>query len=250
MMLGIIQARVSSSRLPGKVLKPILGTPMLARQIERVKRAKSLDRLIVATSTDATDDAVAALAADAGVGCWRGSLTDVLDRFVGTARAHGARDVVRLTGDCPLADPDVIDDVTRTYRASGADYTSNVNPPTFPDGLDVEVMRMAALERAWREAQKPSEREHVTLYIRQNPDKFRLTNHAAPQDLSALRWTVDHPEDFAFVTEVYATLYPRRPDFRMHDILELLAQRPELCQGNMHLARNERLQTSLHKQQG
>jgi spore coat polysaccharide biosynthesis protein SpsF len=250
MMLGIIQARVSSSRLPGKVLKPILGKPMLTRQIERLKRAKSLDRLVVATSADATDDAVAALAADAGVGCWRGSLNDVLDRFVGTARAHGARDVVRLTGDCPLADPDVIDDVTRTYRASGADYTSNTNPPTFPDGLDVEVMRMAALERAWLEAQKPSEREHVTLYIHQSPDKFRLTNHAAPKDLSALRWTVDHLEDLAFVTEVYATLYPRHPDFRMHDILELLAQRPELRQGNMHIARDERLKTWLQKVQG
>src|SRR5262245_53776967 len=143
MMLGIVQARVSSTRLPGKVLKPILGATMLARQMERLQRSQAMDRLIVATSTDASDDAIEALCRASEVPCWRGSLDDVLDRFHGAARAHNATDVVRLTGDCPLADPLVIDAVVRLYRSSGVDYASNTIVPTFPDGLDVEVMSIA-----------------------------------------------------------------------------------------------------------
>ena len=249
MMVGILQARASSSRLPGKVLKPILGQPMLARQIERVRRAKSLDALVLATSTGAEDDAVAAVGEAHGNACFRGSLDDVLDRFVGAARAHGARHVVRLTGDCPLADPAVIDAVVATYRAAGVDYASNTNPPTFPDGLDVEVVGIGALERAWREARRAAEREHVTLYIHQNPALFRLANHASARDLSAMRWTVDTAEDFAFVTAVFEALYPTNPAFSMADVLALLAQRPDLAAGNAHIARNAGLVTSLQKEQ-
>ncbi len=249
MMLGIIQARTSSSRLPGKVLLPLLGKAMLSRQIERLKRARAIDRLIVATSEDATDDAVAMLAEGAGIGCWRGSLDDVLDRFAGAARANAAQHVVRLTGDCPLADPEVVDAVIATYHRSGADYASNVNPPTYPDGLDVEVMSRAALERAWVEAQRPSEREHVTLYIHQHPELFKLVNHPAPRDLSALRWTVDNEEDFSFVTEVYGALLPQKPNFGMNDILELLFRQPDLILGNAHIERNEGLMASFRKEQ-
>ena len=245
MMLGIVQARASSTRLPNKVLMPILGASMLARQLERLKRCKRIDKLVVATSTDASDDAVETQARLAGVDAWRGSLDDVLDRFVDAARAHGAAHVVRLTGDCPLADPAVIDATIALYRQSGADYASNTNPPTFPDGLDVEVTSMAVLERAWREATKPSEREHVTLYIHQNPDKFRLANHASARDLSHLRWTVDKSEDFTFVSAVYAALYPGKPDFDTQDILDLLEQEPSLGRQNAHIARNEGLAASL-----
>jgi spore coat polysaccharide biosynthesis protein SpsF len=246
-IVGILQARVSSSRLPGKVLRPILGRPMLELQIERLRRARSLDKIVLATSIATEDDAIASLANEMGIGCWRGSLHDVLDRFIGAARAYHAAEVVRLTGDCPLADPEVIDAVVATYNKSNADYASNVNPPTFPDGLDVEVMSAAVLERAWREAKKPSEREHVTLYIHQRCDEFRIANYTAPCDLSALRWTVDHIEDFAFVTEVYEALYRQKPEFTSADILALLTRRPELARGNAHILRNEGLARSLGK---
>lgn len=250
MMLGIIQARMSSRRFPGKVLRPLLGVPMLARQIERLQRSRTLDRLVVATSTDASDDGVAEIAAATGVACHRGSLDDVLDRFVGAARAFDATAVVRLTGDCPLADPDVIDAVVRLYHDSGADYASNTNPPTYPDGLDVEVMRMDVLEQAARDASKPSEREHVTLHIHQQPDRFRLVNLASPSDLSALRWTVDTPADFDFVSAIYAMLHPTKPDFRMADILALLQRHPDLTLGMADHERNEGLAHSLRQEQG
>lgn len=250
MMLGIIQARVSSSRLPGKVLKPILGKPMLAHQIERVLRANSLERLVLATSTETLDDPLVALASAAGIPCWRGSLEDVLDRFVGAGRAYGATHVVRLTGDCPLADPELIDAVVAHYRASGGDYASNTSPPTFPDGLDVEVMSMAALERAWREATLPSEREHVTRYIYERPAQFRLVNYAGIKDLSQFRWTVDNPEDFAVVTALYEALYPVNPNFTTLDILATIARRPELVRANAHIIRNEGLVWSLQKDRG
>lgn len=250
MMVGIVQARFSSSRLPGKVLAPILGQPMLARQIERVRRARRIDRLVVATSDDTTDDPVADLANDLEVPCFRGSLDDVLDRFIGAARAYAASDVVRLTGDCPLADPKLIDAVIATYRGSGADYASNTNPPTYPDGLDVEVVSMAALERAWRQSTTLSEREHVTLHIHQRPTEFRLVNHAGQGDLSSLRWTVDAPEDLAFVRAVYEALYRTKRDFGTADILALLARQPDLGRGNSHIGRNEGLAKSLAAEKG
>lgn len=245
MMLAVIQARASSSRLPGKVLKPILGRPMLARQIERLQRCTRIDRLIVATSTDSSDDAVEAVALAVGVDVWRGSLDDVLERFLGAARAYGAADVVRLTGDCPLTDPEVVDAVIELYRSAAVDYASNVAPPTYPDGLDVEVVSLAALERADREATRKPHREHVTLYIREHGDQFRLANLAAEHDLSHLRWTVDNPEDFEFVEAVYRDLYPHNPAFSTADILALFERHPELGHGNAHIARNEGLKASL-----
>lgn len=245
MILGVIQARVSSKRLPGKVLAPILGEPMLARQVERVLRSEALDKVVVATSTDRSDDPLTAVCESAGVGCFRGPLDDVLDRFHGVAMAYRADQVVRLTGDCPFADPDVIDEVVRLHLAGGYDYTCNVCPPTFPDGLDVEVMTAGALETAWREADRTSLREHVTLLVREAPERFRIGNLIHDPDLSALRWTVDELEDFAFVSAVFEELYPLKPAFRMGDILALLERHPELSDINQGIARDEGLATSL-----
>src|SRR5215831_8692767 len=175
MILGILQARASSRRLPGKVLKPILGRPMLERQIERVRRSRRMDRLTVATSTDASDDAIAALCQALTVDCFRGSLEDVLDRFYQAARQYAPRAVVRLTGDCPLTDPRVIDELIETHCREGYDYTANVLPPRqIPDGLDVEVIAMSCLETTWREAKLPSEREHVTPFIYNHRERFRF----------------------------------------------------------------------------
>ncbi len=244
-LVAILQARCSSRRLPGKVLKPILGQPMLLRQIERLRHSRHLDRLVVATSDDPSDDALAATCMAMGIECYRGSLNDVLDRFHAAAMAFGASDVVRLTGDCPLADPAVIDHVIERYRESGVDYASNALVPSYPDGLDVEVFRLGALEAAWREARLPSEREHVTPFLYNHPERFRILKVVAEKDFSAMRWTVDNPEDFALVSAVYEALYPLKPDFAMADIIELLQQRPELARINEHIERNAGLERSL-----
>ncbi len=238
-VLAILQARVSSSRLPRKVLAPILGTAMLARQIERVKRCDTIDRLVVATSDDPSDDALASLCAEIGVSCFRGSLNDVLQRFLGASESFGPADtVVRLTGDCPLADPAVIDRVIRDHLASGSDYTTNAIESTWPDGLDVEVMRREALAAAASEAMLPSEREHVTPFIYNNAKRFRIGHVKNDEDLSHLRWTVDEPADLAFVTAIYAALYPENPAFNSSDILALLEQRPDLAAINGSFERN------------
>ncbi len=245
MILGILQARASSRRLPGKVLKPILGRPMLERQIERLRRAKRMDELVVATSTDASDDAIAALCQALAVDCFRGSLEDVLDRFYQAARRYAPRAVVRLTGDCPLADPQVIDQLIDMHLAGGFDYTSNVVKRSYPDGLDAEVTEFHCLETAWREATLPSEREHVTPFIRGQGKRYRFGDLMQPQDLSSQRWVVDDPEDFVFITAIYEALYPENPTFTTTDILALLERRPDIAALMGHSPTNEGYQRSL-----
>ena len=246
-ILTILQARTSSSRLPGKVLLPLLGKPMLARQLERVRRARHIGRLVVATSTDGADDAVERLCREEGVECHRGSLDDVLDRFYQAALPRKPEVVVRLTGDCPLADPAVIDAVIDFFLAGGYDYASNAVEPTFPDGLDVEVFRFECLETAWREARLPSQREHVTLFIHGQPERFRVGSLRRAENLGHLRWTVDEPADFDFVKRVYEALYPLNPGFATADVLALLASHPELAGINTGITRNEGLQRSLER---
>lgn len=247
MILGILQARTSSSRLPGKVLRPILGKPMLERQIERLARCHEIDRLIVATSEDRSDDAIAQLCQQLGVDCYRGSLDDVLDRFYQAASLYQPEHVVRLTGDCPLADPMLIDELIRFHLAEQSDYSSNCHEPSLPDGLDAEIMRMTALALAWQEARLASEREHVTPFIRKHPKRFRIRLWRNSVDLSHHRWTVDKAEDFDFVCAVYEALYPGNPAFGMQDVLDLLAQRPELAIINAGFRRNEGCEKSLAK---
>lgn len=238
-MLTLLQARTSSSRLPGKVLRPLLGVPMILRQIERVRRASRVDRLVLVTSSDPSDDALAGVCADQGVDCYRGSLNDVLDRFYQAASHYGAANLVRLTGDCPLTDPVVIDETIDAFLQGGYDYLSNALHPSFPDGLDVEVCRFETLATAWREAILPSQREHVMPFIYQHPERFRIGHHRYEQDLSHLRWTVDEPADFAFVEAVYERLYPVKPDFGMRQVLALLEQEPQLLDLNRRIPRNE-----------
>jgi len=246
MILGILQARASSRRLPGKVLKPILGRPMLERQIERLRRSRRMDRLVVATSTDASDDAIAALCKTLTVDCFRGSLDDVLDRFYQAARQYAPRAVVRLTGDCPLADPSVIDELIETHCREGYDYTANILPPRqIPDGLDVEVIAMSCLETTWHEAKLPSEREHVTPFIYNHRERFRFEWQRLATDLSRLRWVVDEPEDFEFVSAIYEALYPVNPTFSTADVLALLERRPDIATMMGNVPTNEGYQRSL-----
>lgn len=245
MILAILQARVSSSRLPGKVLKPILGKPMLIRQIERVRRARLIDRLLVATSHDASDDPIEKLCRENGITCFRGKLDDVLDRFYQAAKPLTPDHVVRLTGDCPLIDPYLIDQVITFHLQEEFDYTSNTVEPTFPDGLDVEVFRFSCLQQTWEKAKLPSQREHVTLFMYRHPERFRIGSFKKDTDLSSLRWTVDELLDFELMTQVYEALYPSDPEFTTEDILAFLGKNAWLKGMNTAYQRNAGLQKSL-----
>ena len=222
MILAVLQARMSSTRLPGKVMKPLLGEPMILRQIERLGRAGRVDRLVVATSDDATDDPLAARLRDEGVDVHRGPLNDVLARFAGAVRAFGpAAHVVRLTADCPLTDWRVIDACIDFHLDGKFDYTANDLERTFPHGLDVEVMTTAALGIAAREASAGEEREHVTPFLYRRPERFRLGSLTQAVDQSAERWTVDTQADFDFVKRVYEKLYPTNAAFTTEDVMAL-----------------------------
>jgi len=216
-VLAILQARMSSTRLPGKVLRPLLGEPMIGRQFERLRRAARLTRIVVATSTHTDDDALAAYCSTIGVDCVRGDLDDVLGRFLGALDAYPANTFVRLTADCPLADPQLIDQAVDAHIAAGADYTNVQQRWTYPKGLDVEVCQTEVLRTAGREA-RGRDREHVTSFIYAHPQRFHI--HALNRDPPLrYRWTVDTAEDFAFVAAVYAALYPADPAFTTADIL-------------------------------
>jgi len=245
MILAVLQARTSSSRLPRKVMLPMVGAPMLVRQVERLRRATRIDRLVLATSDRSDDDCVAELAESVGIHSYRGSLNDVLDRLYRAAAEHQPQWVVRVTGDCPLADWTVIDACIDFALEGSFDYASNTLKPTWPDGLDVEVCRFEALATAWAEANTPPEREHVMPFITFRPERFRLGSlERQDEDLSGMRWTVDEPRDYQFVGQVYEALYPACPAFTTADILQLLNDRPELLHMNAGIERNEGLKRS------
>jgi spore coat polysaccharide biosynthesis protein SpsF len=220
-VLVIIQARMSSTRLPGKVLMPILQQPMLLRQIERISRAKQFDHLIVATSTEDSDDAIVELCERQKIAYFRGDLHDVLDRFYQASEKYPAQHIVRITADCPLIDPQVVDQVVSMHLQQRHAYTSNVFPPSYPDGLDVEVMSQACLAQVWQQASTSEQREHVTRYIHENPKDFSMGNLSYATDLSTLRWTVDTLQDYHYVKSIYEKLYPANAQFSMQDILTM-----------------------------
>lgn len=243
--LAIIQARVSSRRLPGKVLKEVCGKPLLELLAERVSRSKTIDHLIVATSSDSSDDAIKILCDRIQIPCYRGNLQNVLDRFYQAALLFQPQTVIRLTGDCPLIDPQIIDNIVLFYEKNNFDYASNTIKPTFPDGLDCEVFKYTALQKAWEESRLPSHQEHVTPFIWQHPERFRLGSFENKDDFSALRWTVDESEDFEFVRLVYEAFYNDDPLFGMGDILSFIQKFPELKEINAGFKRNEGFKLSL-----
>ena len=204
--VAIIQARMNSSRLPGKILEDIAGKPLLHRVIERAQAAGVFDEVILATSQEESDDPVAAYCRNHGISYYRGNLNDVLDRYCQAALQAKADIVTRLTGDCPLLDPEVIRAAVTMFRNGNFDYVSNAIERTYPDGLDTEVFSFAALETAQNEARLPSEREHVTPFIHKHPDRFRLGHLTQEKDLSALRWTVDEQCDLDLVRAIYDRL--------------------------------------------
>jgi glutamate-1-semialdehyde 2,1-aminomutase/spore coat polysaccharide biosynthesis protein SpsF len=246
-VVAIIQARMGSSRLPGKSLADIEKRPMLWHVIERVKRASLVDRVVVATSTAPADDAIERMCRDNGVPCYRGSENDVLDRFYGAARRERAAQVVRITADCPLIDPEVIDRVVRRFQHGDLDYASNAMVRSYPDGLDTEIFSFAALERAWHEARKSSEREHVTPYLRS--EKFRTANveNGSTSLYQHYRWTVDEVEDLEFIRAVYQA-FREKGSFGMKDVLELIAENPGLEKMNADIVSNRGYYKSLFEE--
>src|SRR6201996_8246625 len=230
MTLAVLQARMSSTRLPGKVMADVAGGPMILRQIERLRRCRRLDGVLVATSTDPSDDGLAAMLVLHDVPVHRGPLDDVLARYEGALKAHPAEIVARLTADCPLADPTVIDAVVDRLVDGKLDYAANTPAHrTYPKGLDVEVMRADCLLRAAREAKDPYEREHVTPYLYRHPEMFAQDFISQTADEGEGRWTVDRPDDLEFVREVYAALYPSDPDFTSDDVRAFVHGRPDLA---------------------
>ena len=240
MIAAPVQARLGSTRLPGKALMDVAGRPLLSHLVERARRIPGLEAVVIATTERPGDRPLVAFAEAHGLPVYTGSEDDVLDRFHRAAERFGVSIVVRVTPDCPLLDPAVAGLVLRRFLDAGGelDYASNTQPPTFPDGQDTEVFSAAALARAWREARLPSEREHVTPYIWKHPDRFRLANVRHAEDLSAMRWTVDEAADLEFVRRVFARLGADRP-FGMGEVLDLLPRQPALLDINRSFTRNE-----------
>jgi spore coat polysaccharide biosynthesis protein SpsF len=227
---AIIQARMSSNRLPGKVLKDLAGTTMLARVVERVRRCALIGEVLIATSSVESDQAIVSECDRIGVGVFRGSELDVLDRYYQAARFVGSEGVVRITSDCPLIDSEVTGHTIKKFLAAQPDYACNTLERTFPRGLDTEVMTFATLECAWKEAKEGYQREHVTPYIYQNPSLFKLFSVRGDADYSRHRWTVDTPEDLEFVRNVYERF--KGMDFGWTDVLRLLEREPQLAEIN------------------
>lgn len=237
MTVIIVQARMGSTRLPGKVLKPVLGRPLLAFLVERLKRVRGADRLVIATTTSALDEPIVAFCQKGDIDYFRGSEEDVLSRYNQAAKAFRAETIVRITADCPLIDPFVIDRIIA--HKVGVDYVSNTLVNTFPRGMDTEVFSIQALQAAQNEAKLPSEREHVTPFIYQHPERFRLLNIPYTTPQSHHRWTVDTPEDLTLVTKILEALYPIDPTFTLEAILKLVSQHPDWSQINAHIVQRQ-----------
>ena len=248
--IAIVQARMGSSRLPGKVLAEICGKPMLGFLLQRLRQTAGLDKIVVATTTSDEDDVLVNWLESNGVSYFRGSENDVLDRFWHCARIHKADAVIRVTADDPLKDPEIIGRALSELRAvEGTDYVSNTIRPTFPEGLDIEVFTFQALTRAHKKATLQSEREHVTPFIWKNPDQFNLRCFEMDPNLSSWRWTVDKPEDLAFIRTVMSHL-GNEINVSYKDIISLILSKPELAQINSGTVRNEGYLKTLAMEKG
>lgn len=233
----IVQARMTSTRLPGKILKQVMGKPLLAYQIERLRRVELLDELVVATTVNETDQPIISLCESLGIPHFRGPEEDVLARFYGAAMAFNAEVVVRITSDCPVIDPRVINKVIHFYNNHRLlyDYVSNVLDRSFPRGMDTEVFTAKVLSEAFFEAKADYEREHVTPFIYNNTERYKLANVSYESNQSRHRWTVDTIEDFELIKRIIEALYNQNPNFSMEDILELLKCHPDWFLINSHV---------------
>lgn len=240
-IVAIVQARMSSTRLPGKTMLDVLGKPLLFRQLERMEKAQLIDKIVVATSTREDDDAIVEFCSKYGYTCFRGSLNDLLDRHYQAAVRYDADVVLKIPSDCPLIDHRIIDLVIEEYlnNIDKYDFVTNLKPGSWPDGNDVEVMPIHTLEQAWIEAKSVNEREHTTPFITNAMNGFKIKNVSwnSGLDYSAThRWTIDYPEDYQFIRRVYEELYPSNPDFSLNDILQLIMLKPDIQDINSRFA--------------
>lgn len=238
--VAIIQARMGSTRLPGKVMKKLCDRTVLSHVINRVKTCHLIDQIVIATTTLPHNDYIVKEAKQCGVNWFRGSETNVLERYYLTAKEYQADTIMRIASDCPLLDVEILDDLLSYFQEEnnmglGIDYLSNTLRRSFPIGLDAEVFTYNALEIAYNYATKDYEKEHVTPYIYQHPDLFSLHNLSNDDDLSYYRWTLDTPEDYELIKIIYENLYPQNPLFSMDEILSLLEKKPEISKINAHI---------------
>ncbi len=237
----VVQARMSSSRLPKKVLLPVLGESLLYRMVERLQQIKYKASIVIATSENSEDDVIEEFCQAKNITCFRGSLNNLLDRHYQVGVLTNADIVIKIPSDCPLIDPRIVDKVLDFYVENEGkyDFVSNLHPATYPDGNDVEIMTFEALKKAWQEATRPLELEHTTPYFWENPDKFRLANVTWETGLDysmSHRFTIDYYEDYLFIKKVFEELYPQNPAFSLEDILTLLQEKPEIYEINQHFA--------------
>lgn len=244
MILAIVQARMKSRRLPGKVMKRVLGKPLIGHLLERLSHSQKIDKIILATSSDSSNDALCKYVTELGFDAYRGSENDVLDRYYQSARLYGASTIIRVTGDSPLIDPKVVDKVIQYFQFNSFDYVSNSCPPTYPDGQDTEVFSFDALEKSWQVAKKLSDREHVTPVMVQS-GQFNVGNVIHSTDLSQERWTLDEEADFMLIRDIFEHLYPLKRDFDLSDILKYKKENPDIFLINRSIKRNEGYQWSL-----
>ncbi len=238
---------MGSTRLPGKVMKILSGKPMLWHIVSRLNHSKKIKKIIIATTDKKEDRVIAKFAEEIGIDFYCGSEEDVLDRYYQCANFFNVDHIVRITADCPIIDHMIVDKLIDLYQTQKCDYASNTINPTYPDGLDAEVFSFQSLKKAWKEANKPSEREHVTPYIYNHPEFFKIENYADDVDHSDMRWVVDEEADYKFIYEVYKNLYKEGKIFYLNDVLKLLSKHPELKEINKHIKRNEGLTRSLLK---
>lgn len=232
----VVQARMGATRLPGKPLKEVLGKPLLSYLFDRLKKCQLADEVVLATTDLPKDDCLEALAKKENIVVVRGSEEDVLSRYLLAAEKTEADIIVRITADCPLMDPEIIDqEIAAFKRAHKLDYLSNVIERTYPRGLDIEIFSRAALERAAKNAKSQEEREHVTLYIYRNPALFRLENFSYTRDISAYRWTVDTAEDFELIRHMIEAVYPTHPHFTLDDLVRAYEAHSEWHEINKHI---------------
>jgi len=235
-VVAIVQVRTGSTRLPAKILEDIMGKTMLWHFFERIKKSKLINKIVIATTTKERDNVVVEFAKENSFEFYRGSEDDVLDRFYQTARIHKADPVVRVTPDCPLIDPQIVDEVIKQFLESNYDYICNTysmeGKPVYPPGFDVEIFSYGALEKAWRGAKDLLEREHVTLYFRRHPELFKIGSVGPKEDLSHIKLDVDYARDLKFVREIYKRLHKEGEIFYLEDILNLLKKYPALMDIN------------------
>jgi spore coat polysaccharide biosynthesis protein SpsF (cytidylyltransferase family) len=239
MVIAIIQARTGSSRLPQKVLLKIREKTLLELYIARLRRSRSIDKIVIATTQKPDDLIIEEIARKCRIDCFKGAENDLVDRYYQCAKKYEADTIVRVTSDDPFVDYQIIDRAITIFRESRADFVTNHFKPTYPEGLDVEIYSFQTLKRIWQDARLPSEREHVFPFVENNQDKFKIINFSQNQNNSHIRWTIDYECDYEMTKAVYDVLYDDNPVFLQKDILDLLEKNPQISELNNHIERKE-----------